>query len=75
MWVLWNTQKNEEGKAVRQRLEVDFACNFGSCRYYIQSAFAIPDQEKWSRSKIHWFALTILSKNYRSEGQNQAVAQ
>ncbi len=29
-----------------KRLEVDFICNLGSRRYYIQSAFAIPDQEK-----------------------------
>lgn len=30
----------------RQQLEVDFVCNKGSKRYYIQSAFAIPDETK-----------------------------
>lgn len=30
----------------RQQLEVDFVCNKGSKRYYIQSAFAIPDEIK-----------------------------
>lgn len=31
---------------VRKRTEIDFVCNLGSRRYYIQSAFAIPDSEK-----------------------------
>ena len=39
-------QKNELGKSIRKQLEVDFVCNKGSKRYYIQSAFAIPDNEK-----------------------------
>ena len=37
---------NREGKVVRKQLEVDFVVNQGSQRYYIQSAFAIPDEEK-----------------------------
>lgn len=36
--------KDSEGKSVRRQLEVDFACNKGSKRYYVQSAFAIPDE-------------------------------
>lgn len=40
------TQKNSEGKLVHKQLEVDFVCNKGSKRYYVQSAFAIPDSEK-----------------------------
>lgn len=43
--VVLNT-KNEAGKSVRQVLEVDFVCNKGYERYYIQSAYAIPDAEK-----------------------------
>lgn len=31
---------------VRKRTEIDFVCNLGSRRYYIQSAFAISDGEK-----------------------------
>ena len=31
--------------------EVDFICNKGSKRYYIQSAFAIPDEEKMKQEK------------------------
>lgn len=37
---------NREGKVVRKQLEVDFVVNQGSQRYYIQSAFAIPNEEK-----------------------------
>lgn len=29
-----------------QKVEIDFVANLGSKRYYIQSAFAIPDEEK-----------------------------
>ena len=36
----------ENEKRVRKQLEVDFVANLGSKRYYIQSAFAIPDIEK-----------------------------
>ena len=38
--------KDEQGKSKRTKLEVDFVVNRGSHRCYIQSAFAIPDEEK-----------------------------
>ena len=38
--------KNAQGKRTTLHSEVDFVCNLGSRRYYIQSAFAIPDSEK-----------------------------
>lgn len=38
--------RDNSGKQIRKKLEVDFVCNMGSQRYYIQSAFAIPDEEK-----------------------------
>ncbi|MGN0037929.1 MAG: ATP-binding protein [Coriobacteriales bacterium] len=37
---------NSEGKKVSSTLEVDFVANRGSKRYYIQSAFALPDAAK-----------------------------
>lgn len=40
------SQKDKSDKLVRKQLEVDFVCNKGSKRYYVQSAFAIPDNEK-----------------------------
>ncbi len=40
------SQKDSSSSPVRKQLEVDFVCNKGSKRYYVQSAFAIPDSEK-----------------------------
>lgn len=39
-------ERNEDGKVIRKQLEVDFVCNMGSKRYYIQSAYSIPDADK-----------------------------
>lgn len=36
----------EDGKLLKKQLEVDFVVNHASRRYYIQSAFALPNQEK-----------------------------
>lgn len=44
--VIATTEKNQEGKIVRKQLEVDFVCNLGSSRYYIQSAYSLPDETK-----------------------------
>ncbi|MCC8141381.1 MAG: ATP-binding protein [Lachnospiraceae bacterium] len=39
-------EKGRDGKVFRKQLEVDFVCNLGNRRYYIQSAYSIPDEEK-----------------------------
>ncbi len=39
-------ERNENGNVVRNQLEVDFVCNLGSKRYYVQSAYAMPTAEK-----------------------------
>lgn len=39
--------------SVRKRLEVVFVCNREDKRYYIQSAFAIPDSEKMEQEQKH----------------------
>ena len=39
-------RRNENGKRVPVKLEVDFVANKGDRRYYIQSAYMIPDEEK-----------------------------
>ena len=39
-------EKNENGNSVRKQIEVDFVCNQGSKRYYIQSAYALPSEDK-----------------------------
>ena len=44
--VVTTSEKNPNGNYVRKNLEVDFVCNLGYERYYIQSAFALDDAEK-----------------------------
>ncbi len=44
--VISAAERNADGKVSRKQLEVDFVCNLGSARYYIQSAYALPDEEK-----------------------------
>ncbi len=44
--VVEHSIKTPEGKSQRVQQEVDFVANKGSNRYYIQSAFAIPDECK-----------------------------
>ncbi len=39
-------EKDKAGKVTRKQLEVDFVCNLGSSRYYIQSAYSLPDEDK-----------------------------
>lgn len=39
-------EKDKAGKVIRKQLEVDFVCNLGFRRYYIQSAYSIADEEK-----------------------------
>lgn len=43
--------RNSEGKQHRVTLEVDFVCNKGSERVYIQSAWRMPDDEKIEQEK------------------------
>ena len=43
--------KNDEGCITRKQLEVDFVANKGSLRYYIQSAYSLPDAEKIRQEK------------------------
>lgn len=38
--------KDKDGKQQRSNLEVDFICNLGSRRYYIQSAYRMESEEK-----------------------------
>lgn len=39
-------ERDNQGKAIRKRLEVDFVVNYGPERVYIQSAFRMPTSEK-----------------------------
>ena len=41
----------ENGHTLRKSLEVDFVVNLGNRRYYIQSAYNIPDEEKMKQEQ------------------------
>ena len=43
--------KDAQGKPRRTNLEVDFVCNLGSRRYYIQSAFRMESDEKMRQER------------------------
>lgn len=43
--------RNDKGQNIRVTLEVDFVCNKGSQRIYIQSAWRMPDSDKMEQEK------------------------
>lgn len=47
--VVESREMNAGGKEIRVQREIDFIATIGSKRYYIQSAYAIPDQEKYAQ--------------------------
>ena len=49
--VIMQYETNEKGTSIRKQLEIDFVCNQGSKRYYIQSAYAISDQAKMEQEQ------------------------
>ncbi len=50
--VIESRERNEEGKEIRVQREIDFIATLGSKKYYIQSAYAIPDQAKYEQETI-----------------------
>lgn len=42
---------HRDGMPFRRQLEIDFVANLGSQRYYIQSAYQLPDMEKTAQEK------------------------
>lgn len=55
-------QKDENGKRKRQTFEVDFVCNKGYSRVYIQSAYKLQDEDKYHQ-EIN--SLSRLSDGFR----------
>ncbi len=49
--VVHHEERNQYGKREVKSLEIDFICNQASRRYYIQSAFAIPNREKMEQEQ------------------------
>lgn len=48
----------ENGKQSRKQLEVDFVVNMGNRRYYIQSAYAMPTEEKIKQEQASLLAIS-----------------
>lgn len=48
---------SENGRSVRKQLEVDFVANKGSLRYYIQSAWDLPNREKIEQEQKSFMAI------------------
>lgn len=48
----------ESGRMLSRPLEVDFIASLGNKRYYIQSAFRLPDEEKLRQEKASLLALS-----------------
>ena len=44
--------KDTDGKEIRVQREIDFIASLGSKKYYIQSAYAIPSQEKYEQETL-----------------------
>lgn len=76
--VVVKNERNDNGTKVRQQLEIDFVCNKSSKRYYIQSAYAMPTQEKMEqeqRSPLHTgdsFKKIIITKDSAAPLYNES---
>jgi len=44
--VVISNEVDKSSKKIRKQREIDFVCNKGSKRYYVQSAFTLPDEAK-----------------------------
>jgi len=55
--VVYAREKNEKGNSVRTAREIDFVINSGGKRTYIQSAYAMPTEEK-TEIELRPFSLT-----------------
>lgn len=55
--VVYAREKNEKGNSVRTAREIDFVINSGGKRSYIQSAYAMPTEEK-TEIELRPFSLT-----------------
>nr|WP_314637125.1 ATP-binding protein [uncultured Oribacterium sp.] len=55
--VVYAREKNEKGNSVRTAREIDFVVNSGGKRTYIQSAYAMPTEEK-TEIELRPFSLT-----------------
>ena len=71
--VVVTEMKDEEGKRHKVQLEIDFACNQGSKRIYVQSAYRLPTEAKQNQEL---FSLTKADDSFKKVvivGEDQLV--
>ena len=49
--VVDTVERKDDGSTQKKKLEIDFVCNKASRRFYVQSAFALPDAEKTAQEQ------------------------
>lgn len=50
--VVESREKDKNGNSIRVQREIDFIASIGSKKYYIQSAYSIPNQEKYIQETL-----------------------
>lgn len=71
--VVVTEMKDEEGKRHKVQLEIDFVCNQGSKRIYVQSAYRLPTEAKQNQEL---FSLTKVDDSFKKVvivGEDQLV--
>ncbi len=67
--------RDESGKQQRSSLEVDFVCNLGSQRYYIQSAYRIESDEKRKQERASLLKVDDSFKKIIITGEESPVTR
>ena len=71
-------ERDAQGKTQRKQLEVDFVAGHFDRRIYIQSAYMLPDADKWAQEQRPLLSIpdsfrkVIITGEYRSGAYNQA---
>lgn len=65
--------KDEEGKRHKVQLEIDFVCNQGSKRIYIQSAYRMPSESKAAQEQLSLTKVDDSFKKVIIVGEDQLV--
>ena len=69
------TETMNDGRRKRSTLEVDFVCNQGYRRYYIQSAYALPDRAKMDQEMSSLLKISDGFRKFIISGQPSPVYQ
>lgn len=66
-------RRDDSGAQQRSTLEIDFVCNQGSKRYYLQSAYRLPTEEKVKQEKAPLLAVDDSFKKIVISGEETPV--